>query len=587
MSKFNTLLFVFFFAAFSFAQNFSVVQNNTKSESPSVTEALVVVHYDGENAGNSIGDGGTTFIAGARFTPALLGPLTGGELRFVQFYYAQAATGLTVKIYDAGSATAPGALLVNQPLDLGSLTVGGWNEVELDDYVSIAGTDLWVCLEVADATGANYPLGCDEGPANPDGDWVNDSGVWEHLAGFSLNYNWNIRGVVEDSPAPAALFFDNFDSYTAGTGLAAQNPSFWTTWDGGAGEDPLVSNAFSHSSPNSVVIIQDNDLVKPFGTTPYTTGRYRISFFVYIPSGKAGYFNTLALFNGSNSQWALECYFDVGGNGRLFGGSSTAVTFPWPIATWFPVEVEVDLDADLGVVTINGTAILSWQWTLGANGSAIQKTLHASDFFGDNAHCQMFVDDYTVVDLGVVPVELSAFTANVNKNTVTLNWTTESELNNNGFEIQRKFGDDQYVTIGIVQGAGTTTQRTNYSYTDVDLVDGNYTYRLKQVDFSGRYEYSNEIFVEVNAPTEFGIQQNYPNPFNPSTNIKYSVTEPSFVKLAVYNMLGEEVAVLKNEFMMSGTFNVTFDAASLPSGIYICKLETSYAVSAIKMMLMK
>jgi len=383
------------------------------------------------------------------------------------------------------------------------------------------------------------------------------------------------------------LFSDNFDSYTAGTGLAAQNPSFWTTWDGGAGEDPLVSNAFSHSSPNSVVIIQDNDLVKPFGTTPYTSGRYKISFFVYIPASKAGYFNTLALFSGNNSQWALECYFDLGGNGRFFGGSSTAVTFSWPIATWFPVEIEVDLGADLGVATINGTAILSWQWTLGASGSGGPLTLHASDFYGDNANCQMFIDDYSVVDLNVVPVELSAFTANVNKNTVTLNWTTESELNNNGFEIQRKFADDQYITIGIVQGAGTTTQRTNYSYTDVDLVDGNYYYRLKQVDYNGAFEYSDEISVVINAPTVFGIEQNYPNPFNPSTNIKYSITEPSFVKLAVYNMLGEEVAVLKNEFMTSGTFNVTFDAASLPSGNYICKLETSYAVSAIKMMLMK
>lgn len=228
----------------------------------------------------------------------------------------------------------------------------------------------------------------------------------------------------------------------------------------------------------------------------------------------------------------MECYFDLGGNGRMFGGSTTAVTFTWPIATWFPVEVDVDLDSDLGIITINGVSVLSWQWSLGASGTPIQK-LYASDFYGDNANCQMFVDDYSVEDMNVVPVELSAFTANVNKNTVTLNWTTESELNNNGFEIQRKFADDQFITIGIVQGAGTTTKRNNYSYTDVDLVDGNYVYRLKQVDFSGAFEYSDEILVEINAPTVFGIEQNYPNPFNPTTNIKYSVTEPSFVKLAV------------------------------------------------------
>lgn len=586
MKKFNTIFLVLCFTAFSFAQNFSVLQNTKPGGSPNVSEALVTINYDGAN-NSAIGDGGTTFIGGARFTPAILGPLTGGELQFVQFYYAQAATGLTIKIYDAGTSTAPGTLLLDQPLNLSSLTMPGWNEIELSTYIPISGNDLWICLEVADATGASFPFGCDAGPANPDGDWVNDTGVWEHLSGFGLSYNWNIRGVVEDSPAPSTILFaDNFDSYTAGTGLAAQNPSFWTTWSGGAGEDPLVSNAFSNSSPNSVVIVQNNDLVKTFGATPYSTGKYKISFYAYIPAGKAGYFNTLALF-AATSQWGMECYFDLGGNGRMFGGSTTAVTFTWPIATWFPVEVDVDLDSDLGIITINGVSVLSWQWSLGASGTPIQKTLHASDFYGDNANCQMFVDDYSVEDMNVVPVELSAFTANVNKNTVTLNWTTESELNNNGFEIQRKFADDQFITIGIVQGAGTTTKRNNYSYTDVDLVDGNYVYRLKQVDFSGAFEYSDEILVEINAPTVFGIEQNYPNPFNPTTNIKYSVTEPSFVKLAVYNMLGEEVSVLKNEYMTSGTFNATFDAASLPSGIYICKLETSYAVSAIKMMLMK
>lgn len=382
------------------------------------------------------------------------------------------------------------------------------------------------------------------------------------------------------------LFFENFDSYTAGSNLVAQNPAFWTTWDGGAGQDPLVSNAFSYSAPNSVVIVQNNDLVKDFGVA-YTSGKYKIKFYAYIPATKAGYFNTLATFAGSNSDWGLECYFDAGGTGRVLGGSATAVPFSWPVATWFPVENVVDLDANLATVTINGVLVHSWQWTLGANGSGAPLTLDANDFFGATANDQMFVDDYSLEDLNVVPVELSAFVANVSNNTVTLNWTTETELNNQGFEVQRRLAEGQFITIGHVQGFGTTTERKQYSFTDAGLETGNYYYRLKQVDFNGVYEYSNEIFVEVNPPLVFGLDQNYPNPFNPTTSINFSLAEPSFVKLAVYNLLGEEVALLKNEFMTAGSFNVSFDAASLPSGMYLYKLETAQFSSVRKMMLMK
>src|SRR5574338_213568 len=232
MRKLSTFLFVlavtFMFVSTSFSQNLSVAQNQKEGGSPDGIEALVTINYDGANF-TSIGDGGTTFIAGARFTPSITGPLTGGELRYVQFYYAQVATGLTIKIYDSGTASVPGALLLNQPLDLGSLIVPGWNEVELSTYIPISGNDLWICLEVADASAANFPLGCDAGPANANGDYVNDTGVWQHLAGFGLNYNWNIRGVVEDTPAPPPLFFENFDSYTAGNLVACSNPSVWTT----------------------------------------------------------------------------------------------------------------------------------------------------------------------------------------------------------------------------------------------------------------------------------------------------------------------------------------------------------------------
>jgi len=589
MRKLNTLLSIVLTLAlftFGYAQEIKVHGSTVPGGSPNNSEALVTINYDGDNA-DAIGAGGTTYEGGARFTPALTGPLTGGELRYVQFYYYQAATGLTLRVYDAGTATAPGTLLLTQVLNIGSFTVPGWNEVELDTYIPITGNDLWVTLEVAHAAGT-FPYGVDAGPANADGDWIYYNGVWQHLSGFALNYIWNIRGVVEDSPAPAALFFDNFDSYTAGNLVACSNPTFWTTWSNApcGSEDGAVSSTYSFSSPNSAKISQNNDLVKDFGTA-YTSGKYKISFQAYIPAGKAGYFNTLATFAGSNSDWGMECYFNTTAICSVFAGSTTAVTASYPQGSWFPVEVIVDLNTDQAQLNVNGSQVTTWQWTLGSNGSGAPLTLDANDFFGATANDEFYFDDYTVADLTVVPVELTSFVANVKNSAVTLNWITETELNNQGFEVQRRTESSDYSTVGSVAGNGTTSERQNYSFTDAGLQAGKYYYRLKQIDFNGSFEYSNEIFADINAPVEFALAQNYPNPFNPTTNITFSLAEPTFVKLVVYNLLGEAVQTLKNENMDAGSYNITFDASSLPSGMYLYKIETAQFNSVMKMMLMK
>ena len=201
MKKFHVFLVCLFFSGGLLAQNLSISSvHSHASKAPNSPATLVIINYDGDNF-NSVGDGGITVIGGARFRSDITGPLTGGELQFVQFHYTQAATGITIKVYDAGTATEPGTLLVDQPLDLGTLSVADWNEVELSSYVPITGGDLWICLEVADATAASFPFGIDDGSAyDSDGDWVNDTGVWQHLADFGIPNNWNIRGVVEDSP---------------------------------------------------------------------------------------------------------------------------------------------------------------------------------------------------------------------------------------------------------------------------------------------------------------------------------------------------------------------------------------------------
>jgi len=203
------------------------------------------------------------------------------------------------------------------------------------------------------------------------------------------------------------------------------------------------------------------------------------------------------------------------------------------------------------------------------------------------ADLQVNADDAILYGVNV-PVELTSFTATVNnEGSVVLNWSTATELNNQMFEIERKSETGQYTTIGYVEGYGTTTEPQEYSYSDNTVETGTYFYRLKQIDFGGQYEYSDEIEVEVNGPLTFALEQNYPNPFNPSTNIKYSLPENGFVKLSVYNLVGEEVSVLVNGMVDAGFYEVTFNAANLPSGTYFYRLQTGNTVQAKKMVLMK
>lgn len=188
----------------------------------------------------------------------------------------------------------------------------------------------------------------------------------------------------------------------------------------------------------------------------------------------------------------------------------------------------------------------------------------------------------------IVPVELSSFTANVNnEGDVSLYWSTSTELNNQMFEIERKSAESQYLTIGYVNGFGSTTEPHQYTYIDNSSLTGTYFYRLKQIDYSGQYQYSDEIEVEVIGPLAFELEQNYPNPFNPSTVIKYSISQDDFVTLKVFNLLGEKVATLVSEIQVAGRYEIDFDASNLSSGIYFYILKSGSLTAIHKMLLMK
>ena len=194
---------------------------------------------------------------------------------------------------------------------------------------------------------------------------------------------------------------------------------------------------------------------------------------------------------------------------------------------------------------------------------------------------------------GGVPVELISFTSNIVDGKVILNWSTASEINNHGFEVERRSGDEDWRIIGFVEGKGTSTEIQNYSFID-DLFSVNNPklyYRLKQIDLNGSFEYSDIIEVELNILKDLKLEQNYPNPFNPTTKIKFTIPlspllggdgRGGLVTLKVYDVLGNEIATLVNEELPAGEYEVEFsakggsasggDAYNLPSGIYFYQL---------------
>ncbi len=208
-------------------------------------------------------------------------------------------------------------------------------------------------------------------------------------------------------------------------------------------------------------------------------------------------------------------------------------------------------------------------------------------------YTQIFPKCFLVMDYTAVPVELTSFTYNLQGNDVVLNWTTATELNNQGFEIERSSSSQDWTKIGYVPGFGTTTEPRSYSYMDNDVSDGIYYYRLKQIDFSGAFEYSGEIEVLVDfTPQSFELSQNFPNPFNPTTTIQFQVPEASDVTIVIYDMLGQIVKELFVENVQAGNYSVEWNGVNnsglkMSSGSYIYRMTAGNFVETKEMILLK
>jgi hypothetical protein len=258
--------------------------------------------------------------------------------------------------------------------------------------------------------------------------------------------------------------------------------------------------------------------------------------------------------------------------------------------TGFNYNISLDISGLSGVTNPDRLVILKRD----AAGWVAQNTTRSGNTLTTTAGLNSFSDftiGSSIVD-NPLPVELSEFRAQRVERGVELVWTTASEKNNAGFEVQARTDKGQasreheWRVLGFVKGNGTTSDAKSYSFMD-RTATGKVQYRLKQIDFDGTFEMLPTVEVDAGLPRTFELAQNYPNPFNPTTAISYQLPVASEVSLKVYDLLGREVATLVNARQDAGRYSVLFKGAALASGMYFYRLQAGSFVETKKMMLVK
>ncbi|HNW69741.1 MAG TPA: T9SS type A sorting domain-containing protein [Bacteroidales bacterium] len=221
------------------------------------------------------------------------------------------------------------------------------------------------------------------------------------------------------------IYTTDFDTLTAGTKLAAQTGDPWTTWSlapGGA-EDPVVSTTQAHSGANSVNVLNGNDCVLQFFDK--TTGRYKIEWYMFVETGKLGYFNLLSDFNAGSSKWAFQAFIY---NDSIFidaNGAGAALT-TFPINSWVKCHIIVDLDDDFATFYRNDVEIISYQWSKGAQGSDNSLKLDGMNFYGwdnDGAGTSGYYIDDVTLEAVTAPAAPLNLTATLNGADIDVSWT--------------------------------------------------------------------------------------------------------------------------------------------------------------------
>jgi hypothetical protein len=224
-----------------------------------------------------------------------------------------------------------------------------------------------------------------------------------------------MAGVTANSQT--VLLADSFETYTNGGFLAQQATNGWATWSGATGgaEDATISQLFANNGIQSAELIGTQDMIFPLANK--TSGKYDISFWMYMPNGFGGYYN-LQHFQAPGNQWAVEVYFGDNGIGEILANGTTT-----PIShannAWVFVENHVDIDTDTAAIFIDGVHIVTWPFATQAGGGVGAAQLGGVNFYAGALAGQTpnyYLDDVTYTELiaGNNPPTINVSATNIN-----------------------------------------------------------------------------------------------------------------------------------------------------------------------------
>jgi hypothetical protein len=270
-------------------------------------------------------------------------------------------------------------------------------------------------------------------------------------------------------------------------------------------------------------------------------------------------------------------------------------------------SIKITFGADDGI-TSSATLVVAQSTTAGGTYATLGQSANDASSVTSSSYNPASGAFFLLGDTGtnLLPVELTSFTAAVRNGKVELTWATATEINNYGFEVERSVISNQlsvisssvgsrqsaignWEKVGFVEGHGTTNAPQNYSFSDAAARVGKFSYRLKQIDRDGKFEYHQAVEVTLGiSPNTVWLDNNYPNPFNPSTKISFVLGTTGNASLKVFDLLGKEVVTLADGIFNSGELqSVTFDASKYPSGIYYYQLKSGNKTEMKKMLLLK
>lgn len=401
----------------------------------------------------------------------------------------------------------------------------------------------WITATGKDRSSLNYNPGFTSNEdLNPD---INNSDSWSlngrgtQITSVNNDYAGNVRSTTLAGGAPDIGAYEFTPSAEPHAMIQSGSIS-----DGGttlfmfAGDTVAAVSWHGNNLPVSVSAKYFSGANPPLATT----GKFGNSYILFAPQGGLGY------------TFDIKLYYDPALTGTISDENRISMA-NYVNSEW--THYDTELDITLRTVYKTGLADL---------------TLFA-------------IDDYDYP----MPVQLESFNASVSGRNVTLNWKTGFEINNAGFEIERRSEfDAEWKKTGYVQGNGTKNSESFYSYIDQNLNTAKYSYRLKQVNYNNSFEYfALNSDVTVGKPAKYDVSQNYPNPSNPSSQINFQVPSDANVTLKVYDIQGREVKTLISSYLAAGYYTAEFDGTEIASGIYFYRLSVENFSKTLKLILIK